>query len=783
MVGTAHPTIAMATTINLEPRTARGARGHRVYLKAMWSAEWERVPYLFAEEVAWRLAPSLPTASLTWRYGRGMRQGEFSLATIARLADKRRLWVKIEIDTHAVTAAEIAAEKGGQAPTPLKWYGSIELDGFAGEGLVQIGVSGGQPVYAPAGDQPILAFGLEYALYQRPIRGATWLDSAGKEQRSEIPFVFNKPNAAGQPDGNRSANRGARSYLFSASVGAGAAQIWTSRTIGEYVCATEVPTGPGGAKQWNELPLDPDTDEVLPDWDTPVIDPEGLKAGELLNVLLPRSRMLSWKIIVFGEDERPYVTPVSLLGSDVATDLGTLKKNNRQINLQASLAADLSPEVVYTIKDSEIGRIDQARVRGARRTSTCTLRYSAADPDKSLDKGWSTTLETEYEAAFSAAATYAGLGTDGKQMANAEVRHTDRLFPVFRRFAVPLLWNQQVSQTDGGTKKAVFLKNSLNDTEVRTLCPRELELAPTLPLMEGFNYQSIGSLSLRTPPTKISDGPHGRLTAFVLFKTPQWAGAGSAPYIQVDAVGSGSAVEQVSVHQDRHWSARVEVAPGDRAVLLHVTGEPQHVLAYSDFSKLPVDEYTGRWDWHDALFTVCLFDDRKAEGVYPKDSDADARVVGMRRELVIEAGDAYKQDYLVPGTVVGIDVATRQPVRCTSGGWIHDDRKLLEARARQVFEYYGQTRRSLVLATPLVNSQVELGAYVVDFGSSASVKSLGTVVSEIVVTIPGGEQDPPPPSIQYTTAFAELETIELLNKRPAIVEPTGRKGALAEARG
>ena len=57
-----------------------------------------------------------------------------------------------------------------------------------------------------------------------------------------------------------------------------------------------------------------------------------------------------------------------------------------------------------------------------------------------------------------------------------------------------------------------------------------------------------------------------------------------------------------------------------------------------------------------------------------------------------------------------------------------------------------------------------------------------TVNGQIVVTIPEGENNPPPPSIQYTTAFAELDTIELLNQRPAVVEPTGRKGALAEAR-
>jgi hypothetical protein len=779
------------TTINLEPQAQRTARAHRVYLRAKWSEEWEEIPFLYAEEVAWRLAPSISTANLIWRYGQGMRPGEAALKVIERLSDKRRLWCKIEIDTHAVTEEEREEEEDGTPPQPLKWYGSIELDGFANEGLIQTGVKQGSgssttPIYKPCGTQPLVALGLEYALYQRPIRGATWLDSSGKEQRSERPIVFNRPNAAGQPDGNRSATKGTRSFVFSSTLGMDAAKTWNSRKIVEYLCAQEVPTGPGGSEQWMLL-LDPDTEEVVPDWDFPVIDPTGMSMGEMLNVLLPRSRMLSWQITVYGSGEAVFLTPVSLLGSDVTTDLGRFKKNHRQINLQTSMTAYRSPDVTYAIKDSDIGRIDQARVRGARRTSTCTLAYA----DDSLDTGWPVDLELEYEAGFSGAATYAGLHTDGKQAANAEVRATDRLFPVFRRFAIPDEWDQKVKDgLGGGIAKPVFLLTDDSSDGVRKICPREIALAPMLPLTEGFDYERVlsvseaayGTTTAREVVEKLHEGPHGRVAALVLFKTPDWLGAGDPPYIQVDKIGTGSAIEQVSREAGRNWSARVEVANDDRAVLLHVSGEPQHVVEGENFSELPVDPFLGNWDWRDALFTVCLLDDRHAEGVYPDDSAADDNVVGMRRELVIQAGDAYKMDYIVEGTVIGVNPETRQPVRCIAGGWINNDKKTLVARARQVYEYYGTTRRSLVLSTPLINSQVRLGDYVVDFGNVIAVKSLGTVVSEIVVTIPEGENNPPPPSIQYTTAFAELDTLELLNQRPAVVEPTGRKGALAEAR-
>jgi hypothetical protein len=739
-------------TINLEPKTQRTARGHRVYMRSLWSQDWTRVPFLFADEVAWRLAPELSTARLIWNYGYGMRQGEAGLSVISRLAEVRRQFVKIEIDTHD--------SDGGT----LKWYGSIELDGRGRTWLVEVS----QGNYVEGGEQPLMAVGLEHALYRAPIRGATWLDSGGTARRAERPFVFNRPGPAGEPRGNRSTGRGgldARvSFLFSSSTDPEDA-TWNTKQIAEYLLAQELPKGPGGVLQW-QANLDPDTEAVLPTWDKPVIDPApNLSVGNCLNLLMPRERMLSWRLTVTTSEagfDAVYLTPVSLLGSDVATDLGTLKKNDRQLLLQVSQSASQAPDTVWALKESDIPAIDQARVRGARRTSTCTL----SRVDETIDEGWPLALETEYNQGFSTAATYAALGVDSKQAANAEVRTTDRLFAVYRRFAIPRTWNQKVKDGLGaGSEKPVFLASDSGGTGVKLVNPRELELAPTLPLKDGYDYTTIGSVTLRVPATKVSDGPHSRLPALVLFKTPEWLGGGSVPYVQVDAIGGAAAVEQVNTHQERWFSCRVEVPEQDRAVLLHVEGRPQHVIAWSNFERLPVDYHQGKWDWRDALFTVCIYDDRFAEGVWPSDDAAKTNTVAMRRDLVVHAGDQYRQDYLVPGTVIGINRTNRQPARCANGGWINDDRKVLEARAKQIFAYYGQTRNALTLATPVINAQIQLGDYVSTIGTAAHALDVGTVVSEIVVNIPGGQR-PGPPVAQYATAFAQLDAYELLNKRP-----------------
>jgi hypothetical protein len=65
----------------------------------------------------------------------------------------------------------------------------------------------------------------------------------------------------------------------------------------------------------------------------------------------------------------------------------------------------------------------------------------------------------------------------------------------------------------------------------------------------------------------------------------------------------------------------------------------------------------------------------------------------------------------------------------------------------------------------VINAQIQLGDYVSTIGTAAHALDVGTVVSEIVVNIPGGQR-PGPPVAQYATAFAQLDAYELLNKRP-----------------
>lgn len=232
------------TTLNIEPQTTRDARAHRVYLRARWTHEWAEVVDLFAEEVVWRLAPGIGEARLLWRFGYGLPRGELQQQVVERLTSVRRQFVKIECDTHPVTAAEIAAEEADPADTPQKlvWYGTIELDEHTRSWLLRTP----QGVLYDGGEQTLTAVSLEAAYYRHPVRGATWLAADGAEHRAERPFVFNRPGADGAPEGNRSSFRGTYAWAFAATIGE-PASVWTSKKILEYLLAYEAPSGPEGA--------------------------------------------------------------------------------------------------------------------------------------------------------------------------------------------------------------------------------------------------------------------------------------------------------------------------------------------------------------------------------------------------------------------------------------------------------------------------------------------------------------------------------------------------------
>ncbi len=733
--------MAANVTLSYPQHLIGRARPHKVYVRPHWFAPWQQVPWLFADSLTWSLPPTIGQATLHWDFGRGMRQGENVVAQVARLAERNRYFVKVEFDL-----TDLAAN------AYLRWWGTIELQGQADLALLK---RGGANI--PSGRMPLVAFSLESLLYRTPIRKSVWRDNtSGAERTADRVYAFNPQGPDNKAIGNRSAAPGMFSYLFSSVVGE-PDEDWSTRDAVEYLIAHHRPLGVFDIP-FPAMRLEAASDYLLPDWDNPSVECENKMLGELLDTLMPAGRGLGWRLVVDQESDPTDIAPdvllrpVSHLGEPLVLPSGTLQPNPRRL----AILADGNPDWHVSFKDSSARRFDQVRVRGAVRSTTCTL----SDADNSIEDGWTSAHETAYEAGFSADGGYAALDTAEKQRRNAQARGRDELLGVYRRFAIPAAWDQTVKDgLGGGGAQCVFPLYAPGSIKF-PVCPRELRVLPTIPLLEGWNYEDLGDPAYDltpTPPVRESGGPHERLPPLVLFKIPHSDDDAADPrYIQIEKVGLSMAIGPADADEEWALSGRVEVPESDRAVLVHVQGKPQHAIAFLDFAPLAVDEAVGEWDWHDALFTVALSDDRYCEGIYPADVDAMADVIGCRRELLLEAGDRYRLDWVVPGTVIAV-ATNGDLVRCVAGGWVHDDRAQLESRAKLAYEFYGQTRRSVQVATASIDSRREilLGDYLETIGT-ADAQTIGTVITEITLTIPDGEASP---TIAYTTNYAELEPV------------------------
>jgi hypothetical protein len=570
--------------------------------------------------------------------------------------------------------------------------------------------------------------------------------------------------------GNRAAAKNPDRYLFSPKL-LEEDKPWSTRDIVEYLAYEGSPRDKTETVKIR-LRLDSGLASQLPDWDRPVIDPHQKTVWDLLNEAMPRGRMLGFYLDVHspggGSPDELRVKPFSMLGAAITiperdgpgSPSGTLAANTRQRRLDF----DSVPHARAGIKESELQAVDRVRLRGARRTSTCTLAYL----ESSLEIGWPAALETEYEEGASTDSGYAALVTDEKQKANAEARAADKLFPVFRRLRIPETWSMRVR--DGAAAGDFHWVFPIEGKEIEVASSgegypvynRELYVLPYTPLLDGYDYAVIvytGDPDYRLAPVKVSDGPFNQLPPFSIWKVPETTGPATRRWVHGEKIAEAAAqIHRSSSKANRRLTARLDVARHDRAILLEVNGAPQHAVFPIEFNPLTVDrDVYGGWNWQEAMYTVSFADDRYCEGVYPADSAIDASLEHVR-ELLVHLGDDFRQDWLVPNTVIGVTPKTGQPVRCELGGWINADHFLLKSRARLAFEYYSRTRRAIEFSTSWVTGKIQIGDFIDEIGDVEKV-AIDSVVTQITVTLPAGDGDLPPPVMHVSTAYVELEAL------------------------
>lgn len=733
----------MAEIITLPPGVPP-MMDHRVYVRSQWSGAWVELPGMQCLEATWSVAPTLPTATILWRYGRVKQpaQGNFFPETPTNLQDQ---YVRIEFATDITEADE---DNDDQWTNTRQWYGIVRT---TEQQLPGVNLEAGQQIYG--------AVGLESLLSEHLIRASHW-DDGSRFHAVDFPHVMN-PSGVGNMT-PFSLEDGTRVYWYNLDT----ASTWSTSEIVRYLLRYHTPLSPDGERKIT-FRISPDNPVgVIPTWDEPEVDPRGQTTYSMLDRLLSRDRLIAWWLDVSETNEvelrcEPLAeTSIAVPGVDGAV----IPASSRQREIRF----DSDPLTSAAVKVSTLEHADRVVCRGARRVSVGTFNIKL---DNTLQKGWSDAREDTYNAGFSTSGGYGALSRRLKQERNQEVRSDNKLSEVYSRFLVPITWDRKTANGQGGTKQTFFpveTPGGISD-DPYPVYPPAMECLPYLPLAVGVDY-TPSTTTIIVPDTEVTE-----MEPFVAFRIP-----GTDRWIQAEKIGQNSKTERVSRNEPT-FSVYSTIFRGLRGIMLRVTGGPQHAIAKEWFVKLPDDIDPGDYDASEAVFTLAIPDDRFAEGQWPP-SDTELDDADVLRVKYIDAGEQYRHDWLTPSTVVGI--TSTGTLATAEGGEINDDADALGSLARIAYQWYGLPRNVLSIDTPRAIPPVSLtiGDHVIAIGTPETPMrlSIRSTVTQLSVRVPvggGTEADAPVQMWRWTTGSGELDPLQIA---PRTMTSTARREIAAE---
>ncbi len=687
------------------------ARAPTVQTRVAWGDAWGNTPGLYCDRLQLSAAPGLSRAELTLRYGVGIQYGSTTYAQVFE-QELRDRYVRITPHDNST----------------FSWVGVIteEIRDDYGP-LVEGGIK-------PNGVQRFVAVGLELLLERTTIETAVYYDAGFAEPRRinrALGFNDRTGDSAFErhlPRGNRKATPEAGGvYVFAGDLST--AEEWTATQIVEHLLEWHAPRDAAGLPR---VPFILDSGGPDLAWLKPALrNVQGRSLLELLREIYDRRRLLSFYLIYDADLDRVSLNPFTFASVDVvANDDGDVLPANA---LPASLNYDDQAVRSAQVRKTSAHSFQRVIFRGARRTCCCTLSYA----DGTLEADWSAADEAAYEAGASAAADYAALKTDQKAQRNDQARQAEALRRVYSFFKLPDDWDGQVGDgfAHGGAMHAAF--PDLSDPNV---APEDadplphywpgLRLQRALPLIECHDYSG----------TAIADGTVTDSTPTGSYSPPRSMFAAieveAGKYQFVDRLSANADSELVASGEGgRRWNAHVypqDAAPG---IVLRCS-TLQHVLASATFDATQPSDVTADLNYAAGLLaTVAIVGDCFAEGAWPDWPVALSPLLDVAKILRVEAGDEFRLDYVAPGTVV--DLVDGEPVRSTSGGFVVDDRNLLQSFARVAYEWYYNARRALSVTWRqiLPHREIDDGAPLA-LGLGQLVTTIGEFQTEEAVDTP-----------------------------------------------
>lgn len=743
-----------------------GENTQLVYTRQHWGEPWEMSPGLYALEVTWSVAPTLPVAVLEMDYGY-IRQTyhilpDDTFREVLKTAATNLVGRFVKIACYTLTSENSPPE------TVRYWYGVIE-EAHDEQGGVEV-VTVQDPdteVWETTGRChgriTLVAYGLEKLLADHQI-----LTSMCEAQvEVGVPFDFNRAGPKGI-EGNRAATD-IGIYTFSTTPST--AVTWATRDIVNYLLTYQVPADQAGVKKvlWG---LHGDSTIYVTDQDKPLLKCESATTYSLLSQLIDRRRGIMWWCEVDDDDDNSivWIKVNSMVAADVVGNNLTVTANSNQVNIEY----DTDPLTQVVINSSDLPRYGQVIARGPR--IRCVGTFSKQD--NTLEAAWEAADETTYEAGGTAHPANTPLKR--KQARNDVIRRTPKLAKVYSLFRVPEDWDFQVGDGLGGDLYPMFLDA---DNELQLQDILELAIEQTLPILDGEDYEGT-----RVPAGLVARNTvnEKEMLPLCFFRRPYKT---SAPYKYQPCEGIAAEMERTNIKENERLQCHLTVPYGTMTINLSCQGEPQHAIAYADFTPIAgEDKPCGQFDWQKAVFTFSIESQFHTEKKWP---DPPAQSDTVRRKIIY-AGDQYYQHYVAPQTVVGID-EDGYLVR-SDGGWIPtlgdpvDPIPFLEDVAKISAAWYTVQHYVMTLETYRIRPRIDisLGMLVLAAGGGVTDQdghkaTVNSPITQIKFTYPRGSGDKTPPArMQIKTWAGELDAVEFIALKPAankILHGEGHKAA------
>lgn len=668
-----------------------------------WADTWsDHSATVFCRAARWTTNPEMPSATLHYRYGSVDIAKAGTFTTYKRAPPiSRGDFVKLTFVGHEILAGTATAGEKTASKTKI-WFGVATTIDDDDNGSITITCAG-----------------LEKLLTEKNIDQSVWfVDQADGTTAKTISQVltFNQGNV-----GNRSTNKlsskhyGFSGYkLFTDPTGN---EKWSTRDIVEYVAATQTPVDDSGTLN---IPFElDDSGGVLPDYDSPEVNPEGQKAKSFIDSLITRSRGLGYFLEV-DETATPdtiKIKPFTYASQDI--DLPITSPPNQKIpqnpNRYIFLTSGFQAGSILVQINNE-SRFDRVRVVGGR----AVYCFSLSGPDGNLVEKWKSNLKTAYDEAASTDGGYPGAAEIADREVADNVARSHVMFRnVYSRFGVKVddpdhadHWSGQVKNGEnGGTANYALPEPDSDPVTGQDFYPPNFRFIDQLPLLKNYDYEGGTTPTVRTD----EDDEIGEryLSSLSFFKRVDDA----SKWIE------GNKISTLANTERSEYDFSIEVAPdqNEPAFYVQVIGQPQHMIApitvgdlegklTSRFSPLAYEaEYfaTKSWNYCTAIFTVAAYGNDYCEATVGEASP----IADMVRTKRIDVGDRFQKHHVADGTVVGVNEATGALKRRSAAGFVRDDSEQVEAVAEFAYLWYSLDRATLRISTNHFGD-FELGAIV-----------------------------------------------------------------------